>query len=318
MKMQLMLSVIIISYNQEKYIQEAIDSVLNQKTKYEYEVLLADDCSPDNTKEVLKEYQKKYPDKIKVLPRKSNLGANKNIMDAYLKCKGKYVTVLEGDDYWNNENKIQIQIDFLESHPEYIGISHIQEGRDNNKKILGYFPERLKEDFVINDLEDLLENEKIYSFTATIHKNIFLETKHRKNVEYLHTLDSTISDAQMCEYLLTLGKIYVLKEAFMVYRLRNNDGNSNFNSSYKVNEIQFRFLKIYKAEEEFYKYKYSYYKKIKNCYSLGVAYDLCKFNFKGIKKFNKECPSKYKLKIYSLFPLTCISILWKRFIKTKE
>ena len=318
MKNDIILSVVIISYNQEKYIRDAIESVINQKTKYKYEILLADDCSPDNTNIILKEYEKKYPNLITVLPRSQNLGANNNIMDAYKNCSGKYIAFLEGDDYWCDENKIDIQIDFLENNLDYIAVSHVQEGRDNNKKVLGYFPKKISNDMIIYGLNDLIDNDKIYSCTSTIHRNIFLDKEHKKKLEYLHSLDSTISDAQMCEYLCSIGKVYVIKKPMMVYRVRNNDGNSNFNSSHRINEIEYRYLKIYKAEEAFYENKYNYYKKIKKSMSLGIAYNLCKFNFKDIKKFNEVCPKKYKLKIYLLFPITCIQILWTRFITNRS
>lgn len=318
MKKDVMLSVIIISYNQEKYIKEAIDSVINQKTEYSYEILLADDCSPDNTKKILEEYGKKYPELIKILPRPKNLGANNNIMDAYLNSKGKYIAILEGDDYWCDENKIQIQVDFLEENPEYIAISHRQEGRDNKKNVLGYFPKNIKADMTIDGMDDLLKNGKSFSCTATMHRNLFLDSKHVKDLEYLHSLDTTISDAQMCKYLSTLGKIYVMKKPMMVYRIRNNDGNSNFNSSHKVNEIEYRYLKIYNKEYEFYNRKYDFYNKIKKSYTLGVAYNICKLNFKDIKKFNDECPKEYKIKIWLSFPFTCLKILSNRFFRDRS
>jgi glycosyltransferase involved in cell wall biosynthesis len=95
------LSVIIISYNQEKFLEQAIKSVINQKTEYKYEILLADDCSPDNSKLILEKYHKKYPKIIRIIPRKHNLGGTANSFNACSKAKGKYITVLEGDEKGN-------------------------------------------------------------------------------------------------------------------------------------------------------------------------------------------------------------------------
>ena len=134
-----MLSVVIISYKQAKYIKEAIDSVLMQKVNFKYELLLADDCSKDGTLEIIKEYEKKYPDIVRVLERKENYGASKNFLDACKNTKGKYITKLEGDDYWIDENKLQIQVDFLEQHPNYYTIAHLQEGRNIKNEISLYF-----------------------------------------------------------------------------------------------------------------------------------------------------------------------------------
>ena len=208
------------------------------------------------------------------------------------------------------------QIDFLEKHTEYIGVSHTQEGRKNNV-VVGYFPKKLNEDMIIDGLDDLIKNEKTFSFSSTIHKNLYLNEKWKKDIIYLHSLDSTISDSQMCDYLCFIGKIYVMNEGMMVYRIRNNDGNSNFNSSHKINEIQLRYLKIYLEEEKFYNEKYSFYNKIKERYTLGIVYNLLHGNFKEIKDFKRLCPKKYRLRINLVFPITCCKILWRRFIKNR-
>lgn len=315
MKNNIKLSVIIISYKQKKYIKECIDSVLMQKVDFKYELLLADDCSNDGTLEIMKEYEKKYPNIIKVLERKKNLGGNNNSLDALLNTKGEYVTCLEGDDYWCNENKLQIQIDFLDSHPDYIGISHLQEGRNLKNEIQGYFPKTARVNFTIDGVNDYIKNNKVFSMSSTMYRNYIKDDILRERSQQLKKLDTVIGDAQTNVFLCDLGKIYVLKDAMMVYRMRNNDGNSNFNSVHRINEIEYRYMNIYIKMEEIYDYKYSFYKKIKNNYTLGVAYDICKFKFKDIKRFNKVCPKKYKLRIYFSFPFTCITILYKRFIK---
>lgn len=112
-------SIISISYNQEKYIGEAIEGFLMQKTDFEFEVIIADDCSTDKTPQIIKEYAHKYPDIIKPIFRKKNLGAWQNFTDALKKTKGKYIALCEGDDFWTDPNKLQLQVDFLEKHPDY-------------------------------------------------------------------------------------------------------------------------------------------------------------------------------------------------------
>lgn len=118
------LSVCIGTYNHEIFIERAINSVLAQKCSFLFEILIADDCSTDNTREILKAYYEKHPDKIKLFLAEKNIGVNKSASDLYKNCKGKYIAFLEGDDYWNNENKLQKQIDFLEQNPEYMGCFH--------------------------------------------------------------------------------------------------------------------------------------------------------------------------------------------------
>lgn len=113
------LSVIISSYNFEKYIEECIISFINQRTNFEYEILVRDDGSEDNTKNILLELSKKYKN-LRVLDGSKNLGALKNIDTLLKNAKGKYITYLDGDDYLTDMDTLQKQVDFLDNNPEYV------------------------------------------------------------------------------------------------------------------------------------------------------------------------------------------------------
>lgn len=310
-----LLTVVIVSYKQAKYIKDAINSVLSQKVDFRYELLLADDCSKDGTLEIMREYEKKYPGIIKVLERKKNMGATKNCLDAYGYASGKYLTVLEGDDYWCDDNKLQYQVDFLNNNPDYFAVSHVQEGRDLSNKIKGYFPTSIKKDTIINDVEDFIKNEKEFSSSATLYRNFYLDESKRKEWKIIKSFDPLIGDAQSNIFFLLQGKLFVSNRPMMVYRMRNNDGDSNFNSSHSISEIQYRYMHIYIELEKYYNCRFSLFKMIKYNYTLGVAYCLCHFDFKEIKKFNELCPKTYKWKIILLFPMTSIKILYNRFIR---
>jgi len=116
----IMVSVCCITYNQEKYIKDALEGFLKQKVNFKYEIIVHDDASTDNTPKILKEYEEKYPDIIKVLYEKENQyqkGKKVGIL-TYNHAKGKYVAICEGDDYWIDENKLQLQVDYMEKNPE--------------------------------------------------------------------------------------------------------------------------------------------------------------------------------------------------------
>ena len=112
--------VAITTYNLEKYIAQAIDSVLVQKTNFDYKIIIADDCSADDTVTIIQRYASKYPDKIKLLLSEKNQGSlvNSNRIFDGLQCE--YFAFLDGDDYWVGEEHLQKQVDFLDSHPEYM------------------------------------------------------------------------------------------------------------------------------------------------------------------------------------------------------
>ena len=116
--MELQVSVLIITYNHEKYISRAIESVLAQNVNFSYQIVLSDDCSTDKTAEIVLNYADKFSEKFNVQIRKKNVGPSKNAIDNYLRCHGKYIAILEGDDYWIDENKLQKQYDFMEAHPD--------------------------------------------------------------------------------------------------------------------------------------------------------------------------------------------------------
>lgn len=107
------------AYNHEKYISQAIESVLAQKTNYPYELLIHDDCSTDSTLTIAQNYAPKFSDKIKIFTEEENQGLLKSYKRLIEQSNGKYLAILESDDYWLDENKLQIQIDFLETNSDY-------------------------------------------------------------------------------------------------------------------------------------------------------------------------------------------------------
>jgi glycosyltransferase involved in cell wall biosynthesis len=122
----ILLTVIIVTYNQEDSIAQAVDSVLEQETTYPYEIWLCDDCSTDGTTAICIEYAKRYPDKIKLFTQPVNTSSNKvgHFEIALKKVNTKYLSILEGDDVWCDNQKIQIGLKVLENNPQYITFAH--------------------------------------------------------------------------------------------------------------------------------------------------------------------------------------------------
>jgi glycosyltransferase involved in cell wall biosynthesis len=112
-------SIVTITYNHEKYIRETLDCFVKQKTNFGVEIIVADDCSTDKTPKIIEEYAEKHPGKFKPILRKKNVGAIANSLDSLRTAKGEYIALCEGDDYWTDPNKLQLQADFLDKHPDY-------------------------------------------------------------------------------------------------------------------------------------------------------------------------------------------------------
>jgi len=111
-----LISILVFSYNHELYIEQAIKSVVSQKTSFNFEVLVSDDFSTDNSLNIICELQRENSEIIKVIANKKNLGLNVTFKNAVKKAKGEYIAILGGDDYWLVDNKLEIQVQLLLSN----------------------------------------------------------------------------------------------------------------------------------------------------------------------------------------------------------
>jgi len=157
-------SVCCTTYNHEGYISEAIDGFLMQETDFPFEILIRDDCSTDKTAEIVKQYADKYPQLIKPVYEKENTFSKgvKPMSQLYKIAQGKYIAICEGDDYWTDSLKLQMQADFLEENDEYVVTYTSVEAFDENGIIKGYVGG------AIRDLEsiDLQKASSINTLTA--------------------------------------------------------------------------------------------------------------------------------------------------------
>lgn len=213
---EIMVTVVCPTYNQGEYLQSGMNSILMQEVNFKYEVLVGEDCSPDNTSELLKPYEEKYAGIVQVFHREKNLKQSKNVYDLFMRSKGKYVIILDLDDYWTDKRKLQKQVDFLEAHPEYIGVSHDfdtidAEGKkieDNNRLIKKF----LGKDFSI---KDFLENGFVYQTGTFCYRNIW---KEKSDWSILYKADETVVDLTINSILLSRQNIFVLPDNMSVYR----------------------------------------------------------------------------------------------------
>ncbi|MDO5687277.1 MAG: glycosyltransferase [Neisseria sp.] len=204
-----MVSVDMITYNHEPYIAQAIEGVLMQKTNFKFELVIGEDCSTDRTREICIEYQKKYPEIIKLLLPEKNLGVVKNGDRTIKACTGKYIALCEGDDYWTDPLKLQKQVDFMEANNDYSMCFHnayVINKRTNEKKLF---------------------NEKKIKSTITP-RDVILKPWFTPTASFLfrkegYPLDALWSDVNGDMQLLfinsTLGKIHYMDEVMSVYNL---------------------------------------------------------------------------------------------------
>lgn len=220
---EVMLSIYVATYNHEKYIGQALDSILKQKTKYSYEVLVGEDCSPDGTRDILKEYEQKYPGKFQMFYREKNMYGQhpNNAGDLKRRCRGKYFIALEGDDYWIDENKIEKQIEFLEKHQEYLAVAHncvvVDENSNENGQV---YPECKDEEYTIRHFaSDIMPGQLTTMMCRNYMKEDFMDTS---------LFEKGLSPGDKLAYfaLVLNGKVYCMQEIMSAYRHVRKSGTS--------------------------------------------------------------------------------------------
>lgn len=236
------LSIAILTYNHENYIEKALNSVLNQKIDYEYEIIVGDDFSNDKTREILLKFKEKYPEKIKLIFRSKNIGIASNVIDIFKKCTGEYIALLEGDDYWINDLKLKKQVEYLDKNKEYSGIAHQNIVINQEEKIINK-PELFKKNIKFS-LEKLEKEGLLYQTASLMFRNIFNYEEDKLNL--IKEINEKIVDLTLAIILLTKGNIYILNEYMSVYRIDTTEKSSS--SSAKAS----RNLKLF--YNEYYEY----------------------------------------------------------------
>jgi glycosyltransferase involved in cell wall biosynthesis len=175
-------SVAMITYNHEAFIAQAINSVLMQQVNFNYELVIGEDCSTDNTRSIVTDFRDRHPDKIRLVVSNVNVGANKNEARTLQACRGQYIAFLEGDDYWTDPAKLQKQVDFLESQPGCALCFHdvMMISEDGACVAESYSPPNRKP---IYTLDDILERCFIQSCSVMLRNGLVLEYPNQfKNV----------------------------------------------------------------------------------------------------------------------------------------
>jgi glycosyltransferase involved in cell wall biosynthesis len=218
-------SVCIITYNHENYIAQAIEGALIQKTNFPFEIVIGEDCSTDGTREIVFDYAKKYPNIIRVITSEKNVGMINNFIRTLNVCKGKYIALCEGDDYWTDPLKLQKQVDFLEANPGFVICFHnarklVQATGDNSSLFFNNPPRD------IFTLSDIIKNDFIPTLTCVFRSKLFKEFPDWYSNAYPGDWPLHILNAQH-------GKIKYIDEVMATYRLHEHGictGNTPINN----------------------------------------------------------------------------------------
>lgn len=244
-----MVSIGLMTYNHGPFIGKAIESVLMQEVNFPYELVIAEDCSTDNTREVILSYKEKYPNVIRLLLQDENVGMKQNSNDLRRACWGKYRANLEGDDYWIDPAKLQKQVDFLESHPDFVAI-----GGDficiDEKGCRCPFPWGdirysycQEEEYTIEHLKEWL----LFGHTSTMmFKNFFYDCGDEVNQRFNDV--NILGDRRISLFLVMKGRVRHEKEVWTVRRVLKKSASSMTNAVKNSNYLGVNFEWLVEAE----------------------------------------------------------------------
>lgn len=218
-KKEIMVSICCLAYNHEKYIREALDGFLMQKTDFAFEVLIHDDASTDGTAEIIREYEKKYPHLINALCQTENQysrGIDVYVLNAR-RARGKYIADCEGDDYWTDPHKLQKQVDYLESHPSCSAAFHAALNVDaESGRTISYFRPS-NESRLFRTGEVIERGGGFFSTNSVMYRANLLE----RLPDFFH--NASVGDYPMIIYLSTEGELYYSDEVMSAYRSNVRD-----------------------------------------------------------------------------------------------
>lgn len=246
-------SILMITYNHEKFIAQAIESVLAQEVDFEYELVIGEDCSPDRTREIVIDYHQKYPTKIRPLLHKKNLGGRgmNNFVTTFHACQGQYIAILEGDDYWTNPQKLQKQVNFLDSHPDVAICFHNVRTfyQDGSQEPHNLRPANQKE---ISTLEDLFVANFIPSCSVVFRRGLVNDFP-----DWFYTLEMGdwplhILNAEHGKTWAEGGNIGYINEVMATYRIHRGGVWSSESKQRRLHA----YLEMFEQLNPYFDYKY--------------------------------------------------------------
>jgi glycosyltransferase involved in cell wall biosynthesis/ADP-heptose:LPS heptosyltransferase/ubiquinone/menaquinone biosynthesis C-methylase UbiE len=280
-------SVFMITYNQEKYIAQAIESVLMQNTNFDFNIFIGEDCSTDRTREICLEYKAKYPEKIHLLlnERNNDILNSDNTFKACFKSGAKYVAMLEGDDYWTDPLKLQKQVDLLEKHPECSGSFHETQQVIEDRKIDNIYGRKEKN---LLNIEDTISPGSPFHTSSFVFRNIIKELP-----EWYSNIVSC--DMALFSIVAAYGPIVKIPEIMSVYRKL---ATGLTNTAEIINNLHSIRINLIRTLNQFHNYKFD--KKVKEVIDFHINSIVKEKEFQNRQKHlftewrNTELPENVK------------------------
>jgi len=239
-------SIVTITYNQEAIISRTIDAILSQKTNFDITLIIGEDCSTDNTLQIVLAYQKKHPDKIKVITSDTNVGIEKNYLRCYEASQTEYVAICDGDDFWIDPYKLQKQVDFFEKNKEYGLLGTMVKYYNATTK--SYIKEtKIDTDYKEYSFESIFIQNPLTASTVLFRGELltqFLELYQKNKTELKGFLDYSL-----WMFFSSKMKVGVLKDVTTAYTLSENSisQNTDYAKAWKYRYRNYKHFKFFSS-----------------------------------------------------------------------
>lgn len=256
------ISIAVTVYNLEQCIERCINSILNQKMDFDYQIVVGDDCSTDNSRDILLKLKDEYPDKIKLIFNSHNLGMQDNWFNIFEQCETKYIAIMDVDDYWIDPLKLQKQVDYLDTHPTFSMCATAAEQRFefSNQKPNLFRASTKKKSY---EVEDILQNNFIVVSSVVLVRQYLNKPTDYKRYPW--------NDWPLWVELAKRGPIGYMKDVTTVYNIRDTNIYSTLDEVDKaLSSLNARKIMLEYIEPEYRKYCYhsifNYYLRLMHIY----------------------------------------------------
>lgn len=243
---EIMVSILCTVYNHEKFLRKCLDGFVNQKTDFKFEIVIHDDNSTDDSKQIIREYEKLYPDLfIAVYSNENQFSKGIGIMPDILfpRAHGKYIAVCEGDDYWISEDKLQLQYNYMETHPECSMCTHNSIFHDLSG---------VKKDRLFNKWKEVhpLSDEEVF-FEGNVHTSSYFIRREYFRCPVEMKSQYWFSDYVRLTYSYSCGSVVALPQIMSVYNFNNPSGVMYNNRAGGVDLLNKKRLDVISYLQEF-------------------------------------------------------------------
>ena len=295
-------TILCFTFNHAPYIRRTLDSFVNQKTDFDYEIIVHDDASTDGTQEIIKEFADKYPDLfVTVLQTKNQYSQGIDISKNFVFpiVRGKYIAYCEGDDYWPDDHMLQKEYDFLTSHPDYSSAAGVTRYfNDDNVEVRTPLPAKkyvnrdVDEKNYLNIEDANVATNTIMGISDIIHDENYLKAKEES---------PRVGDILIVLKYLEVGKMYVFEDVFQNHTIQSREGASNYNSLFNWEEKLTDIVKVISVVDNYYEKEHDF-SKWYDKYAYNSFIDAVKEKkTKEFMKIQDNLPKKYQRSLISYY-----------------